>query len=158
VAKLDTFPISVVAWFKTSTTTGLKGLVNKYVAGSFNGYEIFFSDGALCAWLLRDGSNYIWDGSDCTMRTTGYNDDLWHQVALVANATGARLYVDGVLKAKQGWTGTAGAVTTTQELRLGHYPGVTGGDSFLAGSIDDVRLYDRALGAPEVLDIFNATP
>src|SRR5207244_690426 len=124
---LNAFPLSVVAWFKTSTTTGLKGLVNKYLAGSFNGYQIFFENGALCAWLLRDASNYIYDGTGCTMRTVGYNDSQWHQVAFVADGGGGALYVDGVQKASQPWTGPAGAPSTIQEVRLGDYPGVTGG-------------------------------
>jgi hypothetical protein len=157
-AALNAFPITVAAWFKTNTTAGLKGVVNKYFAGSFNGYQIFFQDGDLCAWLLRDMSNYIYDGGECTMRTTGFNDDQWHQAVFVADTAGGRLYVDGVQKATQPWTGAAGAVTTTQQLRLGHYPGVTGGASFLAGLVDEVRIYNRALSAQEVAQLYNAMP
>jgi len=157
-AMLDAFPLSVSAWFKTSTSTGVKGLVNKYAAGSFNGYQIFFNAGDLCAWLLRDGSNYIYDGTDCTMRTSGYNDDQWHHVVFVAGTDGGRLYLDGVEKASQPWTGTAGAPSTLQELRLGHYPGVTGGASYLAGIVDEVRIIDHALTAAEVLSLFDDMP
>ena len=32
------------------TTSGVSGLVNKYVASSYNGYQIFFENGSLCAW------------------------------------------------------------------------------------------------------------
>jgi hypothetical protein len=154
-AMLNAYPLSVVAWFKTATSAGLKGLVNKYAAGSFNGYQIFFNDGALCAWLFRDGSNYVYDGSECTMSTAGYNDNQWHQVVFVADVTGGKLYVDGVQKASQPWTGTAGAGSTLQDLHVGHYPGVTGGASHLAGLVDEVRIYDRALSAQEVAQLFN---
>jgi hypothetical protein len=153
-AMLDAYPLSVSAWFKSSAAGGLEGLVNKYEAGSFNGYQIFFNQGALCAWLIRDGSNYVYDGSDCTMRTSGYNDGLWHHVVFAVDAGGGRLYVDGVQKGSQPWTGAAGAASTLQALHLGDYPGATGG-AFLSGVVDEVRIYDRGLSAQEVLQIYN---
>jgi hypothetical protein len=156
--RLDAFPLSVAAWFKTTTTEGLRAVVNKYAAGSFNGYQVFFNNGDLCAWLLRSSSNYIYDGGGCTMKATGFNDGQWHQVVFVADASGGRLYVDAVQKASQPWTGPAGAPSTTQELRLGHYPGVTGGDSYLPGLLDEVRVYDRALSAAEVAQIYGEVP
>jgi len=154
---LDAFPLSVVAWFKTSTAVGLKGLVNKYAAGSFNGFEVFVENGDLCAWLFRSNSNYIWDGSGCTLRTSGYNDDHWHQVVFVADAAAGRLYVDGVQTASQPWTGPAGASSTLQDVRLGDYPGATGG-AYLPGLVDEVRIYDRALTAPEVWQLYTEMP
>ncbi len=155
---LDAFPLSVVAWFKTSTTSGVRGLVNKYVASSYNGYQIFFEDGNLCAWYLRNASNYVYDGGSCTMGTAGYNDNLWHQVAFVVDAAGGRLYVDGTPTGSQPWTGTAGAPTTVQEVRLGHYPGAFGGAEYFGGLIDDVQIYSRALSGSEVLQLYNAWP
>jgi hypothetical protein len=154
---LDTFPLTAAIWFKTSATTGPFGLVNKYAAGSYNGYQIFISNGNLCAWYLRDAANYIFDGTACSMSTAGYNDGLWHQAALVVDALGGRLYLDGIQKASQPWTGVAGSPTTVQEVGLGHYPGATGG-GFLAGAVDELRLYNRALNAAEVLQLFTGLP
>jgi len=150
---LNPFPLSVAVWFKTSTAAGLSGLVNKYVAGSFNGYEVFLENGDLCAWLFRSNASAIWDGTGCTLRTAGYDDDSWHHVVFVVDAAGGGLYVDGVLKGSQPWMGTAGAPTTTQDVRLGHYPGATGG-GYLPGLVDEVRIYDRALTAAEVSLLF----
>jgi concanavalin A-like lectin/glucanase superfamily protein/Big-like domain-containing protein/purple acid phosphatase-like protein len=155
---LDAFPLSVTAWFKTSTSAGVRGLVNKYVAGSYDGYQVFLQDGRLCAWYLRDTSNYVYDGGDCTMSTPGYNDGQWHQVAFVVDDSGGELYVDGALKASQPWTGTAGAPTTTQGIHLGHYPGAFGGAEFLPATIDEIRIYDRALGADEVSALLGELP
>jgi hypothetical protein len=157
-AALDAFPLSVTAWFKTSTSAGVRGLVNKYAAGSYNGYQVFLQDGRLCAWYLRDTSNYVYDGGNCTMSTPGYNDGQWHQVALVVDGSGGELYVDGALKASEPWTGTAGAPTTTQDVHLGHYPGAFGGAEYLPAAIDEIRIYDRALGADEVSALFAELP
>jgi hypothetical protein len=154
---LDAYPLSAAAWFKTSASSGLQGLVNKYAAGSFNGYQIFFENGSLCAWYLRDNANFIYDGTGCPMRTAGFNDGQWHHVAFVADASGGRLYVDALLMASLPWTGSAGPVSTAQEIRLGQYPGANGG-GYLAGATDDVRLYGRALFPEEIAQLYAAAP
>ncbi|PYQ19399.1 MAG: hypothetical protein DMF81_22005 [Acidobacteria bacterium] len=147
---LDAFPLTVSVWFKTSTTSGVRGLVSKYLPASYNGYQIFFSNGNLCAWYWKDISNYVYDGGSCTMSTAGYNDGQWHQAVLVVDAAGGVLYVDGAQKGSQAWTGTAGAPTTGQEIQLGHY------SSYLPGAIDELRVYSRALGATEVSQLYAA--
>jgi concanavalin A-like lectin/glucanase superfamily protein/Big-like domain-containing protein/purple acid phosphatase-like protein len=152
-ATLDSYPLTVAAWIKTSAT-GMNGIVNKYYPGSMNGYQVFMNGGNLCAWYFRDATNYVWDGSGCTLMTPGYNDNQWHQVVLVVDAGGGRLYVDGMLKASQGWTGTPGATSTTQPLNIASYPGTA--SPYLPGMLDDVRIYNYALAVPEITNLFNA--
>jgi len=152
VAPLNAFPLSVAVWFKTTSTTGFRGLVNKYLSGSYNGYQIYFNNGTLCAWYMKDAANYIYDGTACAMSTAGYNDGQWHQAALVVDTTGGRLYVDGVQKGSRTWTGTAGSPTTAQEIRLGEYAG-----AYLPATVDEFRLYARALSGLEVLQLYNTT-
>ena len=152
---LNAYPLTVAVWIKTSTASGVRGVANKYVAGSYNGYNVFLSNGNLCAWYLRDTGNYVYDGSGCPFNVPGYNDNQWHHVAYVVDAAGGRLYVDGLEKGSLGWTGTAGAPTTTQPVQLGHYPGAFGGAEYFAGSLDDVRIYNGTLSATEILALYN---
>jgi hypothetical protein len=156
VATLDAFPLTASVWFRTSSTTGLRGLVNKYASGSYNGYQIFLNQGRLCAWYLRSTSNHVFDGSGCTLATPVYADGLWHHAVFVVDAWGGRLYVDGVQSASRPWTGLAGPPTTTREVRLGHYPGPSG--TYLPGAIDGLRIYNRALSASEVLVLYAGQP
>jgi concanavalin A-like lectin/glucanase superfamily protein/Big-like domain-containing protein len=156
-AALDAFPLTASVWFKTSSTTGVKGLLNKYVAGSFNGYQLFFNNGNLCAWYLTTPSSYVYDGGSCTLSTAGYNDGLWHQAVFVVDASGGRLYVDGAQKGSRAWTGLPGKATTAQDVHLGHYPGVSG-TPYLPGAVDEVRIYSRALSASEVLQLYQGQP
>jgi hypothetical protein len=116
---------------------------------------VFLHNGSLCAWYIRDQVNHVYDGSDCTFNVAGFNDGQWHHVAFVVDAAGGRLYVDGALEGAQAWTGAAGAVTTTQELRFGDYPGATGG-AFFPGEVDQVRIYDGGLTAQQVLDLYSS--
>jgi len=155
-AALDAYPITVAVWFKTNTNSGIRGLVNKYASGSFNGYQIFFNNGNLCAWYMRDGANYVYDGTSCTLNTGaantgGTNDGLWHHGVLVVDSLGGRLYVDGVQKASRAWTGVPGSITTTQDIRLGYY------SSYLAATADELRIYNRALSATEVTQLYDST-
>jgi hypothetical protein len=145
---LDAFPLTIAAWIKTTATTGVRGVVNKYLAGSYNGYNLFMNNGALCAWYLRDTANYAYDGGGCTLQTPGYNDGKWHQVVYVVDGTGGRLYVDGTQAASLAWTGSAGPTTTTQPLHIGDYPGASGPAEYFQGVIDEVRIYNRAVSPP----------
>jgi hypothetical protein len=147
-AALNAFPLTVAVWFKTTTTTGFRGLANKYVSGSYNGYQIYFSNGNLCAWYMRDPANNVYDATSCTLSTAGYNDGSWHHAALVVDSAGGRLYVDGAQKATRAWTGTPGAPSTAQEIRLGNY------GAYLPGAVDELLVYNRALTAAEVLQIY----
>lgn len=144
---LDSYPLSVAFWTKT-TATGLTAFVNKYAASSKNGYQVFTSGGSLCAWYFRDASNYVWDGSGCSLAVTGVNDGAWHHVTFVVDATGGRIFVDGAQRASLAWTGTPGPATTAQALTFASYPGTAG--PTLGGALDDVRLYGRSLGAAEI--------
>lgn len=151
---LNAYPLTIAAWIKTGATTGVRAIVNKFVAGTSDGYQLFVDNGRLCAWYLRDTANYVYDGTSCPLATAGYVDDRWHHVAFVVDAAGGRLYVDGVQRAALGWTGTSGPPTTTQPVHLGDYAGAAGG--VFSGVLDDVRIYDRALTVTEISNFYSA--
>jgi hypothetical protein len=68
----------------------------------------------------------------------------WTHLALTYDGGTERLYVDGVLVSE---TATEAPVTTTGELQIG---AETEHSEYFSGRIDEVRIYDRALGAGEV--------
>lgn len=86
----------------------------------------------------------IWDGAFRDFGYTVPNDGSWHNFTVIYNSAGnAKLYVDGTYVSQ---------VTTT--LNLATNPigtiGNWAGGTYWAGNIDDVRIYDRALGATEI--------
>ena len=155
VSYLDRYPMTVNLWFKTAASSGVQGLVNKYVQGTRNGYRVFLYNGKLCAWYFRDSNDYIWDGSGCTLRVPGYNDGQWHMATFTVDASGGQLYVDGSIKATRGWNGAAGGTTTSATLLLG-YQGRVG--SYFAGSLDEVRIYRNRLSATQVATLYAGYP
>ena len=155
-AALNGYPLTVSVWMKTGSSSGLHGLINKYKASAMNGYQIFVNNGALCAWYFKNSADYIWDGSGCTLSTPGYADNNWHMVTFVVSSSGGALYVDGVQKASQPWTGSPGAASTNQVLSFARYPGVA--NPYLAATLDEIRIYNQALSATQVATLYNSMP
>jgi concanavalin A-like lectin/glucanase superfamily protein/putative pyrroloquinoline-quinone binding quinoprotein len=155
-ATLNNWPITVTAWFKTASTTGSPGIVNKYVSASLNGWQLFMYNGGLCAWYLINSSVYINNDAfgNCNPGPNGIpglNNNTWHHAAIVVDASGGTLYVDGALQGTVAWTGNPTGLqpSTTQPINIGRY-----GTGYFPGLIDDVRIYNRALSAAEVLGVY----
>jgi hypothetical protein len=156
-AGFNTYRLTVATWFKTTSTSGVHGLINKYASGSHNGYQLFMSNGKLCAWYFRDSADYVWDGTGCTLPTPGYNDGQWHMATFTVDSTGGKLYVDGTLKASRTWNGRPGSSTSTSGLSFAMEPGVSG--SHFQGSLDEIRIYSGStLSAAQVADLYTSFP
>ncbi|HWY32246.1 MAG TPA: LamG-like jellyroll fold domain-containing protein, partial [Candidatus Acidoferrum sp.] len=85
------------------------------------------------------------------------NDGTWHHVAVTRDSVSGQmsLYLDGSLKATG--PGPPGTRTAPPNLRIGSVQtGVAGG--FLAGTIDDVQLFDRVFSPAEVPTLMNHPP
>ena len=149
----NAYPLTATAWVKTAGAGGSAGIVNKYVSGSLNGWQIHLVNGQVRAWYFRDTSNYAFGGGD-GLNGGNVDDGQWHHVAFSVGAAGAKLYVDGQLMATNGWTGTPGACTTTQPLRFGAYDVYPS----LAGQLDDVTLWNTELTRAAIAQLMTAPP
>ncbi|PKM92429.1 MAG: hypothetical protein CVU81_00505, partial [Euryarchaeota archaeon HGW-Euryarchaeota-1] len=100
----------------------------------------------------------------CTSGT--YTSDVslspgWHHIVGVYDGTIVKLYIDGVYAA-QGSQNISGNITTTQNIfGIGHQ---VGNGNYFNGTIDEVRIYNKALSAAEIqmsyysnLQKFNST-
>ena len=142
---------TVAAWFKTSSTASkLKVLTEGYPAQGQGNYISVNEN------VTGDVEFGVCAGSGCSTWggiATGninLNDGNWHQVVGVQYSKSSRsLYVDGVLKATD--STTIGTVTTTEFL-IG-----TNLSTYFNGAIDDVRVYNRALSAEEIWDLYLGT-
>lgn len=141
--ELNAYPLTVMTWFRA--TNGGGALVNKYASGSGNGYNLFIpGSGNLLGWYFRDGANNVHGGGP--MNAGFVADGKWHHAAMVVDATGGRLYLDGVQKSSLPWTGTPGAPTTTQNLWFNHYPG----DSLGNIQIDEASVWNTSLTLAQI--------
>jgi len=140
---------TVNTWFRRTGTAADFRLISK---SRSEGY-----------WLGGDGRDIAFEvNGGPRVRVTAPLPALneWHHVAGVLDRAGreVRLYLDGTLYARQGFT-TLGDVTTENYLSLGardRAPGPGSADSFFPGQMDEAQYFNRALTECEVGAIFKA--
>ncbi|MEL1247141.1 LamG-like jellyroll fold domain-containing protein [Flavobacterium helocola] len=81
--------------------------------------------------------------------TTRLDDNNWHHVAVTYDGAFARIYIDGVLENSRGASGTI--TNTSHPVVIGamHETGPAG--RYLNGDIDEVRIWNKALSASDIL-------
>ncbi|RLC65823.1 MAG: hypothetical protein DRI48_06140 [Chloroflexi bacterium] len=137
---------TITAWVKT-TATG-----HKHIFGwSTPAFGALFR---ISNGVLEYGE---WDGGTYANITagSGLNDGQWYHVAVTYDNTATELYIDGV-PANSGTVATyfgTIAVTAVSVGNLGDWDPAT---YSITGSLDDVRLYNTALTAAEIVDIYTA--
>jgi len=151
-------PLSISAWFKSNETTH-GSIISKYWNASWNGWTVNVNSSSITPFYLRSfgkqiiGNHHPTYGENKEFGST-YESNLWNHVVLVYSNEGGELYLKGKLKDTKDWKGEAGSPSTSQPVNIGLYRRNNKGGDFFKGSIDDVRIYDRALSEEEVLALY----
>jgi hypothetical protein len=144
------------AWIKT-TQTAEQHILDASRCDGVNGggpFELgtsFFTAGRATLLVYKSGGapDYVYVES-----ATSVTDGAWHHIAATYDGAKLSMYVDGALSGStiaSGYTLT----TTTNPLELGG--NCTGHPYPWNGSVDDLRLYGRALSATEIQTDMNAS-
>ncbi len=138
--------VSVTAWIKTTTAPSLGGEV---VSMGDNYALRVLSDGNVL-FFFYNGTTWI------TVQTTGVNvlDGRWHNIAGVKSASQIQIFVDGVSKAAYSTSDTI-PYTLGTNLYFGKHGNGSASYNF-NGVIDEVRIYNIALSATDVQNIYAA--
>ena len=145
---LNAYPLTIMGWFRSFDQGIDRGIVNKYVVGSLNGYQVYFHQGRVRAWYFRDGANYVWDGGQGL--DSGFVAGLWLHFAFTVDASGGKLYVNGALRSSRAWTGAPGPTTQAQDVWLGRYA-----NNFLNAQMDEVSIWNVALSSNAIQSAMN---
>ncbi|MCX6702567.1 MAG: prepilin-type N-terminal cleavage/methylation domain-containing protein [Candidatus Wolfebacteria bacterium] len=139
---------SVSLWVKKGTTAVQKQIIGKQSATDSPGWVLYQHGNNNLTWLIADGS-----GSYNSLAGSPINDNIWHYIVAVAdrNVNKLYLYVDSIPYAPGNITITGGVSPQSYALDI------AGRWGRMDGLIDEVRLYNRALSAAEVMAIYNAT-
>jgi hypothetical protein len=78
---------------------------------------------------------------------TDFSVGVWRHVTLTYTGSDIELYIDGNLDAFSSWSGSL--LTTSFDLTIGQVLPGNQGYNF-NGVLDDIRIYDYALGVPEI--------
>ncbi len=145
--------ITITCWIQTTSVVNNGRIIGKRTApsGSNLGYEFYSnSTGYFATNLRHSGSNV----APNTFSTVKINDNAWHHLAMVVDATGSKTvknYIDGVLVG----TGPNGtntfAGTETFANAVAFFIGKANDNTlYWPGKIDDVRIWNKAFTAAEV--------
>ncbi|MEU3779538.1 LamG-like jellyroll fold domain-containing protein [Streptomyces sp900129855] len=159
VPALDTADgdFTLTLWFRYTATPTTPNAALLWAYGSTTGQPSLWirarpQDDQLYAWAETDHGKVNFALPDPDTTRTAFGDDQWHLLTATRAGTTFTLSVDHThTQQADGLTGsfTAGR-TTVPGLRLGSRPG---GTEILTGTLDDFRLYDRALTDAELTKI-----
>ena len=135
----NTYAISV--WVKPTAYGNTKGIVGWGLWGT--------NSNANAIRLTSTGINHYWWYNDLVVTKAGLADGFWHSIIAQFNGTTRSIYVDGALV---GSDTPVGHNATANDVNIG----VTYGTEYFTGSIDDVRIYDKALQVYEIQALYGA--
>ena len=146
---------TVSLWFRAANTNGGRligfGSAKTGVSATYDRNIYINKYGNLAYGIVSSG--YITPTS-----SQSYTDGKWHHVAATLSTAGMLLYADGACVASNGLY-TSSARTANGYWRVGYdslasFPNLPACQAF-CGSIDDARVYNRALSASEIAAIAN---
>ena len=139
-------------WFKTTATAPSEGdflyMVRESYSSSSQSYLVVAVQPAGNVTVALRNKAGGW-ATNPTWAGTTVNDGQWHMATFVREGTSLHLYVDGSLEGSL--TNISGTFLSNVPVRIGSYSaGSSSPSKWFDGQIDDMRMWDRALGADEV--------
>ncbi len=141
VAALAGDTLTAQAWICVSEYAGMWNPIMTQNAG--NGYYFYVATGKPAFYLVA-GAGYVQ-----AMSLEAINAEQWYHIAGTNDGSSLKLYVDGQLKDSDNSTGFLGV---NSNAYIGFEPSSS---LYYNGIIDDVRIYNRAVGESEFQNIAN---
>lgn len=142
---------TVSAWVDNSSGSGTRRIITLYETDTTSAFSIFrlSSTGTWMGGYINTSGNWTFIDSEVSTSSG------WTHVALTQNGSEIKIYVDGDLKNTANDGGSA-TLSNPHDATIGAYYSGTYGE-FFNGSIDEAKVYSRALSEDEVTDEYTAT-
>jgi predicted transglutaminase-like cysteine proteinase len=145
--------LSLSLWIQTTNASQTEALLSRYDAGgSGTGYLLRINPAGTAELLL--GAANLAAGSALVSDVTKINDGNWHHLAVVIRlGNSVTFFVDGALSSSQAINSIP--APSASHFQMGLNPWIPYGNYFF-GLMDEVRIYDRALSASDVVSLYNS--
>lgn len=142
--------LTVSAWAKPNTATGLRGIVSKDIqSGIGNPPYAIHQNGTAVTIYTTNSANSSKTIANCG--SSVLSSGIWSHMLTTFDGTTVRLYVDGSLCSTTALQ--TDLAVTTGALRIGQQK--NGSGRWFSGDIDDVRVYNYALNATDVQQLYS---
>jgi hypothetical protein len=140
--------ITVSAWVKRDILGIRHDVIAKHTLSyPYNGFHLVFAPSNGVEWALTVNGSYKQCGGG------NVTSPEWHMLAGTYNGSEMKLYIDGILTKT---TAASGKISlNSNKLYIGRAAAGFESGYFFDGTIDDVRIYNRALSADEIQAIMH---
>jgi len=155
VASLDiTDELTLSVWIKQDTAQEQAFLGKWDYSANQRSYNMeFYSANAFRFALSSDGN---WDADNSLTYATGFTTDVWYHMVCTYDGSTMRVYKDGAEVANKDRSISIHSGSAAATIAASLSNGVAA--QHFDGSIDEVRIYNRALSEKEVRDLYNWAP
>ncbi|OGG57577.1 hypothetical protein A2853_01780 [Candidatus Kaiserbacteria bacterium RIFCSPHIGHO2_01_FULL_55_17] len=152
-------PLTASAWIKSNSLAATQGIIGNHSAPTTHvGYWMEISTNGTLNLSYGDNTNCGSPNRRTKSSAAAVTAGKWyHVVGVIKGATDMNIYINGV-DAGGTYTGSGGSITYSGATTVGASGTAIGQPCAAAdfnGVIDDARIYNRALSAQEVLQLYN---
>lgn len=166
---INPLPLTISLWYLLDPLDGPNGqwsgdgnLFKKYQPAVWNGYAVLTGNReagetqVVYPWYLASlGQGIIGDYAGPTFFQPNLGLSRWHHFVVVFEADKGTIYGNGLPVSSVPWRGEPGRATSGFQWQIGGcYQRCDEAEFYLRGAVDEVRIYERALSAQEVLALY----
>jgi len=134
--------ITITAWVKRDTTGVSHSIVGKFRFASNTSYYLIIRAMDTVEFIIGDGANrYALNGNTII-------DTNWHFIAATYDGACMKIWIDGELD--NSLSVTTNIASNTQPVTIGTWNPTAADPAHFNGTIDEVRIYNRALSENEI--------
>jgi PKD repeat protein len=143
-----TLEVTIAAWIKTNVASISPWIYDRVEMN--DGYGLRLNAQGQARLTINGGQQDV-------VSNTVVSDNQWHHLAATYNASEGllKIYVDGVEEKVSAFTS---AITYSPEPRNSIGGSTLGSGNYFNGDIDELRIYNRAIGACEVRELADYNP
>jgi hypothetical protein len=140
---------SVSVWFKASSISGVRNIIRASYASNAGAWGIFLFSNLIYAHARSSAAAF--KGAENAFTDT----TAWHHAVLVRKSSIVYGYLDGAAMTTTGVTGADFNCAGNGRAYIGAVDDSSGGaKEFFAGLLDEYRIYNRALTADEIKQLY----